>query len=160
VTLDDRLMGIALRLARRAAQVGEVPVGAVVFHHPSGRLIAWAHNRRELDDDPTAHAEILALRRAASQLGHWRLVGCTLAVTLEPCFMCAGALVNARLDRLVYGATDPKAGAVHSLARLCEDPRLNHRLTVVSGVLAEPCSQALRAFFRQRRVRKGTDVHG
>ena len=142
----------ALEEAAQAAEVGEVPVGAVVVHR--GQVIARAHNRRELDQDPTAHAEILALRDAAEQLGAWRLEGCTLYVTLEPCFMCAGAVVNGRVERLVFGASDPKAGAVGSLADVPGDQRLNHRPEVRGGVLAEPCGQILRDFFAARRGRR------
>ena len=147
--VDPPFMAEALEEARQAAEVGEVPVGAVVVHR--GQVIARAHNRRELDGDPTAHAEILALRDAAEQLGSWRLEGCTLYVTLEPCFMCAGAVVNSRIDRLVFGATDPKAGAVGSLADVPGDPRLNHRPQVEGGVLAEDCGRVLKEFFAARR---------
>jgi len=135
----------ALKEARRAAAYGEVPVGCVVAYQ--GRVIARAHDRRESLGDPTAHAEILALRAAARFVGSWRLEGCTLAVTVEPCVMCAGALVLARVSRLVYGAASPKSGAVRSLFRVCEDPRLNHRVEVVPGVLAEEASTLLQAFF-------------
>ncbi len=114
-------------------------------------MLAEAHNLRETRQDPTAHAEILALREAAEKIGSWRLENCTLAVTLEPCPMCAGALVNARVPRLVYGAADPKMGCVDTLNTLCTEPRFNHRLEVVSGVLAEECGEILRAFFRERR---------
>lgn len=141
----------ALAQAQLAGQVGDVPVGAVVLG-PDGGLLAAGHNAREADDDPTAHAEIIAIRRAAAALGSWRLHGCTLLVTLEPCTMCAGAVVLARLDRLVYGSTDPKAGAVGSLYDIPADARLNHRPAVVSGVLADECGELLRAFFRQRRT--------
>jgi len=147
--MREAFMREALEEARQAALVGEVPVGAVVVHR--GQVIARAHNRRELDDDPTAHAEILALRDAATALGQWRLEGCTLYVTLEPCFMCAGAVVNARVDRLVYGAQDPKAGAVGSLADVPADPRLNHRPACTGGVLAEEGGALLKAFFLARR---------
>lgn len=139
----------ALEEAEQAALVGEVPVGAVIVHR--GQVIARAHNRRELDGDPTAHAEILALREAAEALGSWRLEGCTLYVTLEPCFMCAGAVVNGRVERLVFGAFDPKAGAVGSLADVPGDQRLNHRPEVTGGVLAEDCGRILKAFFAARR---------
>ena len=142
-------MAQALEEAAQAAEVGEVPVGAVVTHR--GQVIARAHNRRELDGDPTAHAEILALRDAAEQLGDWRLEGCTLYVTLEPCFMCAGAVVNARVERLVCGATDPKAGAVGSLANVPADTRLNHQPEITSGVRAEACGRILKEFFAARR---------
>jgi len=146
---DLAMMRRALALAARAAAAGEVPVGAVVYR--GTQVLAEAHNLREAEQDPTAHAEVIALREAARRLGSWRLEGCTLAVTLEPCPMCAGALVNARVPRLVYGAADPKMGCVDTLHRLCTEPRFNHRLDVVSGVLAEECGQVLRDFFRERR---------
>ena len=150
---DSAWMELALELAREAAGLGEVPVGAVLVH--AGRVIGRAHNRRELDQDPTAHAEMLALRQAAQTLGSWRLIGTTLYETLEPCPMCAGALVNARVERLVYGCDDPKAGAVRSLCALCEDPRLNHRLDVARGVQAEACAALLRSFFSSLRADPG-----
>jgi len=142
-------MRLALEEAHAAVGRDEVPVGAVVVC--GGEVVARAHNRREADGDPTAHAEILALREAARRLGTWRLDACTLYVTLEPCFMCAGAVVNARLGTLVYGAADPKAGAVGSLADVPSDPRLNHRPRVVRGVRAEECGRLLKEFFRARR---------
>ncbi|MBX6372423.1 MAG: nucleoside deaminase [Acidothermus sp.] len=143
-------MRLALEEARRAEDVTDVPVGAVVIG-PDGEVLGRGHNRREAAADPTAHAEILALRAAAARLGRWRLDGCTLVVTLEPCTMCAGAVVLARLDRLVYGATDPKAGAVGSLWDVVRDRRLNHRPEVIGGVLAEECAALLRGFFQRRR---------
>jgi tRNA(adenine34) deaminase len=143
-------MALALELAREAAALDEVPVGAVVSL--DGAVLAGAHNRREVDEDPTAHAEILAIREAARRLGSWRLEGCAIHVTLEPCFMCAGALVNARVGRLVYGATDPKAGAVGSLADVVRDPRLNHRMEVRPGVLAEESGRLLKDFFARKRL--------
>jgi tRNA(adenine34) deaminase len=149
---DDAAMQEALIEARAAADHGDVPIGCVILHHPTDRLIARGRNRRELDNDPTAHAEIVAMRQAGEALGHWRLVDCTLFVTLEPCPMCAGAIVNSRLPRLVYGCDDPKAGAVRSLYQLCEDGRLNHRLEVVPGVRGEECGELLRQFFRARRA--------
>ena len=142
----------ALALAAGAAAAGEVPIGCVVAHEPSGRIIGRGANRREADHDPTAHAEVLALREAGRTLGHWRLVDCVMVVTLEPCPMCAGALVNARVPRLVYGCDDPKAGAVRTLFQLCDDPRLNHRVDVVTGVLADECAELLRSFFRAQRA--------
>jgi tRNA(adenine34) deaminase len=142
-------MLLALEQARRAGQHGDVPVGAVVLG-PDGSVLAAAGNERELTGDPTAHAEVLALRRAADVLGAWRLSGCTLVVTLEPCTMCAGALVLARVDRLVFGAYDPKAGAVASLFDVVRDPRLNHRLDVRGGLMAAECGQMLRGFFDTR----------
>ncbi len=147
---DEAWMRRALDEARRAETLGEVPVGAVIVR--DGALLAAAHNRRIIDADPTAHAEMLAIRAAAAALGDWRLEGCTLVVTLEPCCMCAGAIVLARVERLVYGAADPKAGAVETLYRLCEDPRLNHRLQLAGGVLAEECGRLLAEFFRRQRA--------
>jgi len=141
-------MRLALREARRAAE--DVPVGAVVLD-ASGRLIGAGHNERERTGDPTAHAEILALRQAAAHLGEWRLTGCSLVVTLEPCTMCAGAAVLARVERIVYGAIDPKAGAVGSLWDVVRDRRLNHRPEVLAGVLAEECGALLTEFFARRR---------
>ena len=141
----------AMALARQAMELREVPIGCVVVHEPSGRVIGRGFNRRETDHDPTAHAEILALREAARSLSHWRLLDCTLVVTLEPCPMCAGAIVNARVPRLVYGCDDPKAGFAGSLGNLLQDPRLNHRVELTSGVLASECGELLRAFFRSRR---------
>jgi tRNA(adenine34) deaminase len=139
----------ALALAREAAERGEVPVGAVVVLE--GRIVGRGANARESARDPTAHAELLAIQDAARTLGRWRLSGATLVVTLEPCAMCAGAMVLARIDRLVLGASDPKAGAAGSLMDLTADPRLNHRFPVERGVLAEEAAELLRAFFRARR---------
>jgi len=141
----------ALELAGRCAEHDDVPIGAVVVRED--REVAAAGNERELRGDPTAHAEILALRDAASVGGSWRLDGCALYVTLEPCAMCAGAAVLARLDRVVFGAADPKAGFAGSLGNLVQDPRLNHEAKLVPGVLAEECGDLLRAFFRERRSR-------
>ena len=143
-------MRLALDQARAAEVVGDVPVGAVVAD-VDGAVIGSGHNERESAHDPTAHAEILAIRAAAVSRGSWRLDGCTLVVTLEPCTMCAGASVLARLQRVVYGAADPKAGAVGSLWDVVRDRRLNHRPEVVSGVLAEECQALLRAWFEERR---------
>ncbi len=145
----DRFMRLAIDAARAATEHDDVPVGAVVVR--GGEVIATAANRREIDQDPTAHAEILALRDAAKALGSWRLEACTLYVTLEPCAMCAGSLVLARLPLLVYGAGDPKAGAVDHLYDIPRDPRLNHRVEVVTGVLDQECGDLLRDFFRARR---------
>ena len=139
----------ALKEARRAAADGEVPVGAVVVKE--GRLLGRAHNQRERLKDPTAHAEMVAITQAAEAVGSWRLDGATIFVTLEPCPMCAGALVNARMGRLVYGADDPKAGACGTLMDLANDSRLNHRLPVTRGILAAECGEVLREFFRKRR---------
>ncbi|WP_076975347.1 tRNA adenosine(34) deaminase TadA [Streptomyces sp. M1013] len=143
-------MRLALVEAGRAAEGGDVPVGAVVLA-PDGRTVLSAgHNEREATGDPTAHAEVLAIRRAAVELGEWRLSGCTLVVTLEPCTMCAGALVQSRVDRVVYGARDDKAGAVGSLWDVVRDRRLNHRPEVIEGVLADDCARPLTDFFRDR----------
>lgn len=139
----------ALELAHEAAEQGEVPVGAIVVHQD--RIIGEGYNLRESEADPTAHAEIVAMRRAAKHLGFWRLVDCTLVVTLEPCPMCAGAMVNARLAHVIYGCADPKMGCVDTLHQLCTEPRFNHRMTTTSGVLAEPCAAILQQFFRARR---------
>ncbi len=146
----ESFMQAALEQAAAAEALGDVPIGAVVVR--DGRVVAAAHNRRIVDADPTAHAEMLAIRAAAAAMGDWRLSGCSMVVTLEPCCMCAGAIVLARMDRLVYGAADPKAGAVDTLYHLCEDPRLNHRLEVISGVLADQCSAVLSRFFQARRA--------
>jgi len=150
VTSPSAAIAAALEVARAAAALGEVPVGAVVFS-ASGDVVASAHNEREALPDPTAHAEVLALRRAGAALGSWQLVGCTLAVTLEPCTMCAGALVLARVSRLVFGAWDPKAGAVGSLWDVVRDRRLNHRPEVIAGVRQADCSALLAEFFAGRR---------
>ncbi|MBX3184685.1 MAG: nucleoside deaminase [Polyangiaceae bacterium] len=144
-------MELALEEADRAALHGDVPIGCVILD-AQGELLARSHNRREIDADPTGHAEVLALRLAAERIGHWRLTGATLYVTLEPCAMCAGALVNARIGRLVYGAADPKAGAVGSLYQLHQDTRLNHRFPCTAGVLAEASRDRLQAFFRRLRA--------
>ncbi|MFJ1647486.1 tRNA adenosine(34) deaminase TadA [Streptomyces sp. NPDC088258] len=142
-------MRLALDQAAKAGGTGDVPVGAVVLS-PDGTVLASAHNEREATGDPTAHAEVLAIRRAAEKLGEWRLTGCTLVVTLEPCTMCAGALVQSRVDRVVFGALDEKAGAAGSLWDVMRDRRLNHRPEVIHGVLADECSALLTAFFRTR----------
>jgi tRNA(adenine34) deaminase len=146
---DQSAMREALAQARLAAAAGEVPVGAVVV--VDGKIVAAAHNRREADADPTAHAEILALRQAGAAVGSWRLADATLVVTLEPCPMCAGAAVAARIARIVYGAPDPRAGAVGSLYNLASDPRLNHEMDWQHGVLAEDCAALLTSFFTERR---------
>jgi tRNA(adenine34) deaminase len=147
---DAHFMGEALRLARRAAEAGEVPVGAVVVRE--GRIIARAHNQVELLKDATAHAEMLALTQAEEQVGDWRLNGCTLYVTKEPCPMCAGAVVHTRLDRVVYGAPDPKGGAAGSALNLLQFPTLNHRCLVTGGVRHAECRALLRDFFAERRT--------
>jgi tRNA(adenine34) deaminase len=145
----------ALREADAAGREDEVPIGAVIVHEPADgsgpRVIGAAHNQREQLHDPTAHAEMLAITQAAGALGNWRLERCTLYVTLEPCPMCAGAIVLARIPRVVYGAADPKAGAAATLFRLLDDPRLNHRAEVIGGVLGERCGQILSQFFLGRR---------
>jgi len=148
---DEQAMLEALALAREAAACGEVPVGAVIYETATGRTLARARNTREAHNDPAGHAELLAIREAALSLGDWRLSACTLVVTLEPCCMCAGAIVLARLGRVVYGAPDPKAGAARSLYRLLEDPRLNHRVAPITGVMANESAALLREFFRARR---------
>ena len=145
-------MRAALTEATAAGAAGEVPIGCVVVHAPSGQIVGRGQNRRERDADPTAHAEVVALRDAGRTVGSWRLIDCTLYVTLEPCPMCAGAVVNARVARVVYGCADPKAGAVETLFRLCDDGRLNHRAAIFGGVLADDCSSLLVAFFRSRRA--------
>jgi tRNA(adenine34) deaminase len=150
---DDRFMGLALEEARAAAAAGEVPVGAVLALE--GEVLARAHNASIALADPTAHAEVLALREAAAKTGNYRLSGTALYVTLEPCAMCAGALVQARVARLIYGAPDPKAGAVVSLLRLLEMPGLTHRVAVTAGVRAEECGALLRDFFQARRAAPG-----
>jgi len=155
---DEEAMGEALALAEEAGAAGEVPVGAVALFE--GRIVGRGRNAREAANDPTAHAELLAIQEAARTLGRWRLTGVTVYVTLEPCAMCAGAMVLARIDRLVYGASDPKAGAVGSLQDLSADPRLNHRYPVTRGVLGEEGSALLRAFFRARRGKAGGEGDG
>ncbi len=146
----EHRMTLALKAAVDAADAGEVPVGAVIFH--GDRLIARAHNQRELLQDPTAHAEILAITQAAAALGSWRLDDCSMYVTLEPCAMCAGALVLSRIPRLVYGARDPKAGACGSVLDVLGCERLNHTVEVTPDILSEPCGQLLREFFQARRA--------
>jgi tRNA(adenine34) deaminase len=148
VTAEEAMVE-ALRLARQAGERGEVPVGAVALFE--GRIVGRGANARESASDPTAHAELAAIQEAARALGRWRLGGVTLVATLEPCAMCAGAMVLARIDRLVYGASDPKAGAVGSLMDLSGDPRLNHRFQVERGLMAEECGAILKEFFRTRR---------
>lgn len=161
---DEDYLRMALEEARLAADEGEVPIGAVVVsggervirdgvgYLDGGKVVARDHNRRETDCDPSAHAEFSALRSAARTLGRWRLSGCSVYVTLEPCLMCAGLMVNARVDRCVYGAHDPKGGALGSLFDVSHDARLNHSFEVVSGVLADECALELRRFFRARRA--------
>lgn len=146
---DELFMRLALQEAQAAMEEDEVPVGAVIVRE--GRVVAQAHNQRETLLDPTAHAEMIAITQAAESLGSWRLDGCTLYVTLEPCPMCAGAIIQGRIPRVVYGATDPKAGAVDTLYKILNDARLNHRCEVTSGVMAEQCGGILTEFFRKRR---------
>jgi tRNA(adenine34) deaminase len=148
---DLEAMRIALSEARKAAEAGEVPIGAVVIH--DGAIISHGQNSVIRTSDPTAHAEIVAMRHAASILGNYRLNGCTVYVTLEPCAMCAGAMIHARIDRLVYGAADPKAGACGSVLSVLNHPQLNHQMQVTQGVLSEQCGDLLRVFFRNRRAR-------
>ncbi|MFB0515522.1 MAG: tRNA adenosine(34) deaminase TadA [Candidatus Neomarinimicrobiota bacterium] len=145
----DHFLRLALKEAERAYEAGEVPVGAVVVQE--GKVIGRGHNQREALRDPTAHAELLAITAAANHLGSWRLEGCTLYVTKEPCPMCAGAIVNSRLPRLVFGAWDDRAGCCGSLYQLCRDPRFSHQVEVTGGVLEEECQALLQAFFKQQR---------
>ncbi len=149
---DEAFMAEAIAIAEAAAEAGDVPVGAVVVL--GGRIIGRGGNRREVDADPTGHAEIVALREACRAVGRWRVDGATLYVTLEPCAMCAGAIVGARVSRLVYGTADPKGGAVRTLYQICDDERLNHRVQISAGIEAERCAALLQAFFREARARK------
>lgn len=149
---DESWMREAMAEARAALALGEVPIGCVIVHVPTGRIVGRGHNLRLTAHDPTGHAEILALREAGAAMQDWRLLDCVLYVTLEPCPMCAGAIVNARLPRLVYACDDPKAGAVKSLFNLCSDERLNHRLQITSGLLADECATLLRGFFKSQRA--------
>lgn len=146
---DEKFIRLALQEAQAAAAEGEVPIGAVVVCE--GEVVARAHNRRETDHDPSAHAEFAAMVAASQALERWRLTGCTVYVTLEPCLMCAGLMINARVDRCVFGAFDPKGGALGTLYDVSHDERLNHEFEVTAGVLAEECANELRAFFRARR---------
>ena len=150
---DEQYMRRALELAAEAGSRGEIPVGAVVVEEtPEGsRIVAEDANFKELSGDPLGHAEVLAIRKASEELGRWRLSGCTLYVTLEPCTMCAGAIIHSRVDRVVFAATDPKAGAVHSLYQILNDPRLNHAPEVLAGVLQPEASEQLKSFFRALR---------
>jgi tRNA(adenine34) deaminase len=152
---DERFMAAAIDQAYIAEENGDVPIGCVIVHE--GQVIAKAYNQREQLTDPTAHAEIIALTQAAEYLGSWRLHGCTIYVTLEPCPMCAGALVLSRIDRLVYGCADPKTGSCGSIYNIVEDQRLNHMVNVTSGTLGEKCSQQLSGFFKQRRKEKAIE---
>jgi len=148
----EQLMRLAIDEARRALEHDEVPIGSVIHHGPTDGIIGRGFNRRETNHDPTAHAEMIPIHQAATVLGHWRLLDCTIVVTLEPCPMCAGAIVNARIPRLIYGGADPKAGAVRTLYRICDDERLNHRVEITEGVLAGECAQLLQDFFKKQRA--------
>ena len=150
---DLNMMRLAIKRAERAARMGEVPVGAVIYN-AEGDILGTGYNRREIDHDPTAHAEMIALRDASDEVASWRLTGLSMAVTLEPCPMCAGAIINARLDRVVYGASDPKMGCVGSLYDLLSDTRFNHQPKVIPHVLAEESATLLREFFQGLRLRR------
>lgn len=154
---DLKFMQMALGWARRAAELDEVPVGAVLVD-PAGKVVSAGFNRRETWKTPLGHAEIIALQTAAKKLERWRLSDLTLYVTLEPCVMCAGALVQARVKKIVYGTRDPKGGATHSLYQICSDPRLNHRIELVEGVLADESATLLKEFFRKKRLEKRDEV--
>ena len=147
---DEFYMRQALYEAELAAIKGDVPIGAVIVRE--GRIISWGHNEREISNDPTGHAELIAIRRAAEEINSWRLSGCTLYVTLEPCLMCGGAIINSRIDRVVFGPYDPKAGALGSLYNVCSDPRLNHEAAITGGVLEEISSTLLAEFFQSLRT--------
>jgi len=147
--IDLQMMRRALKQADLAAKAGEVPVGAVVYR--GEHVLAEAHNLRETDGDPCAHAEVLALRQASQTIGSWRLIDCSIAVTLEPCPMCAGAMILARINKLVFGATDPKMGSVQTLYQLCSEKRFNHQLQVQGGIMGKACGEILTNFFQQRR---------
>ncbi|MEW9672645.1 tRNA adenosine(34) deaminase TadA [Ammoniphilus sp. 3BR4] len=149
---DEPFMLLALEEAKKAAEMGEVPIGAVIVRN--GEVIGKGHNLRETCKDPTAHAEMIAIKEASERLGGWRLINSTLYVTLEPCPMCAGAIVQSRIERVVYGVSDPKAGCAGTLMNLLQEDRFNHRAQVTSGVLAESCSGILKDFFRKLRNRK------
>ncbi len=156
--LDWAMMARALDLANRAFQIDEVPVGAIVYETATGRALGEGFNRREAENDPTAHAELIAVREACAAVGDWRLNHCTLVVTLEPCAMCAGLVVNARVGRLVYGAPDPKAGAVDTLHRLTRDARMNHRVEPIAGVMADQAGALLKKFFARLRTGPGDSL--
>lgn len=151
-TQDAEFMRLAIEQAKIAESYDEVPIGAVVVYE--GEVIAYGYNRRELDEDPAGHAEFIALKKASEKLGHWRLSGCTVYVTLEPCLMCAGLMYQSRIDRCVYGAKDPKAGALGTLYQINEDERLNHRFEVTPGVLEDECAGLLSGFFAKLRARR------
>lgn len=152
----EAYMRAAIEEAKKAAAIGEVPIGAVIVR--DGEIVGRGYNLRETEKDPTLHAEMIAIREASAKLGGWRLIGCTLYVTLEPCPMCAGAIVQSRIEQVVYGAVDPKAGCAGTLMNLLEEPRFNHQVPVVEGVLAEECGQLLKNFFRGlRKKRAGSE---
>jgi len=151
---DVKMMARAIELAKQALALGEVPIGAVVYETATGKVLGEGYNRREIDKDPSAHAEWFAIREAAEKVGDWRLNHCTLVVTLEPCVMCSGLVVNARIGRLVYGPRDPKAGGAESLFRLTNDPRLNHRVEPVSEVMQPECARLLSEFFKSLRGKR------
>jgi tRNA(adenine34) deaminase len=153
---EEYFMRLALREATRAPEHDDVPIGAVIVH--GGEVIGTGHNEREVRADPTAHAEMIALRAAAEAVGSWRVLDSVLYVTLEPCAMCAGAMIHARLDRLVYAAADPKAGAAGSVLEVLNHPKLNHRMQVEQGILGDQASELLRTFFRERRSRTAMDA--
>ena len=157
---DIAMMRRAIKLAQQSSDAGEVPVGAIIYDTKTGEIIAQAHNTREMHNNPAGHAEFSAIMSACEAIDDWRLNHCTLVVTLEPCPMCAGLIVNARVGRLVFGASDPKAGAVRSLYRLCDDSRLNHRCEIQAGVLEEQCSAQLSLFFCDLRAKRKADKGG
>ncbi len=148
----EQLMQLAIAEAKKAESIQEVPIGCVIWHEPSQRIIGNGHNTRHTEKNPVGHAEIIAIQQAAKALNDWRLEECTLAVTLEPCPMCAGAIVNARIPKIIYGCADAKAGAVRTLFRLCDDPRLNHQVQVIESILADECANLLRGFFQAQRA--------
>jgi tRNA(adenine34) deaminase len=147
--MPDKWMQRALSLAEEAARLGEVPVGCVIVR--DGMVVGSGYNRREIDGDPSAHAEMIAIREAAAETGHWRLEDCTLYVTLEPCAMCAGAMVLARIPRCYFGAWDPKGGAIETVFCIGDEPKLNHRIETVGGILETECAEVLKRFFKERR---------
>ncbi|EST51815.1 adenosine deaminase [Brevibacillus panacihumi W25] len=152
----ETYMRAAIEEAKKAAAIGEVPIGAVIVR--DGEIVGRGYNLRETKKDPTLHAEMIAIREASAKLGGWRLIGCTLYVTLEPCPMCAGAIVQSRIEQVVYGAVDPKAGCAGTLMNLLEEPRFNHQVPVVEGVLAEECGQLLKDFFRSLRKKRASSA--
>ncbi|PCN42987.1 tRNA adenosine(34) deaminase TadA [Brevibacillus laterosporus] len=155
-TQHERFMREAMNEAKKAAALGEVPIGAVIVR--KGEIVGRGYNLRETQKDPTLHAEMIAIREASQKLGGWRLIGCDLYVTLEPCPMCAGAIVQSRIEQVYYGATDPKAGCAGTLMNLCAEPRFNHQVPVWAGILQEECQMMLKDFFRQLRKKKKEDA--